>query len=54
MEWQELRVGVRELHLRKLHKLTQELHPGPGDFASFEAGLEAWRDLSRELMESVF
>ena len=54
MEWQELQVGVRELHLRKLHKLKQELHPCVADFASFEAGLEAWRDLSRELMESIF
>ena len=54
MEWQELQVGVRELHLRKLHKLKQKLHPCVADFASFEAGLDAWRDLSQELMESVF
>ena len=38
----------------KLHKLTQELHPGPGDFASFEAGLEAWRVLWQELIWSIF
>ena len=49
MEWQELQVGVRELHLRKLQKLTQELHPCLGDFASFEAGLEAWQDLSFQM-----
>ena len=42
MEWRELQVGVQELHLRKLQKLTQELNPCLGDFASFEAGLEAW------------
>ena len=54
MEWQELRVCVRELHMRELHKLTQKLHQGPGDLASFEAGLEAWRVLSQELTWSVF
>ena len=54
MEWQELQVGVQEMHLRKLHKLTQELQPYLGSFASFEAGLEARRDLLQELMWSVF
>ena len=40
--------------LAKIAQLKQELHPCVADFASFEAGLEAWWDLSRELMESFF